>query len=95
MGDTRCTHFFLREYLTFFRAAIFLNFSGFEPKIILKLFSNVKGVPWAGNERNIFRSLLMSQLTIKQSKRGPEMPNFNLKGPLKLQYAKILSLDEA
>ena len=41
-------------------ASIFLNFSGFEHKIILKLFLSLKGVTLSGNERNLFKSLLMS-----------------------------------
>ena len=40
------------------RASIFLSFYGFEPKIILKLFLNVKGVILSEIERNVFKYLL-------------------------------------
>ena len=42
-----------------------LNFSDFEPRIILKLFLNATGVTSPKNLRNIFQSLLMFYYIIK------------------------------
>ena len=53
------TPFFLRTP-NFFPSFNNPNFSGSEPKIILNLCLSVKGVAWSGNERNVFKSLLMS-----------------------------------
>ena len=39
---------------------MFLNFAGFESKIILKLFSSIKGIISSEIQRNIFKSLLIS-----------------------------------
>ena len=50
---------FLQEFLTFCQASIIKNFSHFEPRIILKSFSNTNGVTSAKNLRNLFQSLLM------------------------------------
>ena len=49
---------------------MFLTFSGFEPKIILKLFLNLKGVALSENKRNIFKSLLLFYFITKQIKGG-------------------------
>ena len=38
---------------------MFLNFSDFEPRIILKLFLNTKGVNSPKNIRNLFQSFLV------------------------------------
>ena len=51
---------------------MFLNISGFEPRITRKLFFNLKGVTLSENERNIFKSLLMSYFIMKQIKSEPE-----------------------
>ena len=51
---------------------MFLKFSGFEPKIILKLLLGVKGVTPSENERNILKSLLIFYFMIKQNKSGAE-----------------------
>ena len=45
-----------------------LKFSDFEPRIILKLFLNTKGVISPKYLRNIFQSFLMSYFIIKLSK---------------------------
>ena len=58
----------LKEYLHFFRASIFLNFPDFEPRSILKLFLNTKGVTSPKRLRNIFQSLLMFYYVIKLRK---------------------------
>ena len=50
---------------SFFQASKFLNFSNFEPRIILKLLLINKGVPFPKNLWNIFRSLLMFYYIIK------------------------------
>ena len=49
---------------------IFLDFSGLEPKIILKLFINLKGV--SENERNVFKSLSKFYFITTQIKGGTE-----------------------
>ena len=65
----RCIHLFSYEFfLIFFRASIFLDFSDFEPRIILKLSLNTKGATSPRNFRNIFQSLLMFYYIIKLSK---------------------------
>ena len=64
------THFFVR--LPNFSLCNILNFSGFEPKIILTIFLSVKGVTLLGSGRNIFKSLFMSYFIIKQIRRGTE-----------------------
>ena len=45
-----------------------LNFLGFEPRIILKLFLNIEGITTSENQRILFESLLMSYFIIKQNK---------------------------
>ena len=51
---------------------MFLKFSGFELKIILKSFLGVKGATPSENERNLFKSLLIFYFMIKQNKSGAE-----------------------
>ena len=50
------------------RIQICLNFSDFEPRNILNLFLNTKGVTWHKNLRNLFQSLLMFNCIINLSK---------------------------
>ena len=51
---------------------LFLNFSGFEPFIILKLFLNIEGATTSENERIISKSLLMFYFIIKQNESEAE-----------------------
>ena len=50
---------FLQEYLAFGLASMFLNFSDFEPEIVLQVFLNTEGVTSPKILRNIFQSSLM------------------------------------
>ena len=66
--DMDLTTLFFIRIPKFFRASIFLNFYGFEPRIILQLFLNTKSVTSPNNFRNIFQSFLMFYYIIKLSK---------------------------
>ena len=58
-----------REYITLFRASSFLDFSGFERKVIPKLFLGWKSVTSSENQGNTFKSLLILYFIIKQIKK--------------------------
>ena len=51
---------------------IFLNFSDFEPRIILKLFLNTKSTTQHDNQKNTLQSLFMFYYIIQLSKGGTE-----------------------
>ena len=85
---------FFNEYLTVFRALIFLNMLDFEPRIILKLFLNTKGLNSPKNLRNTFQSLLVLYYIIKLISCIDDAKVY-LKAVLQLGYKKFLCLDEA
>ena len=47
---------------------MYIHFSDYESKIILKIVLSVKGVTWPRYERNMFKSLLMSYVIIKRNR---------------------------
>ena len=56
------------EIRYFLRGLLFLNFSDFEPRIILKLFLNTEGETSPKNLEAIVQSLLMFCCIVKLSK---------------------------
>ena len=50
-------HNFLRRINNLFLSLNILVVSGFQPKIILKLFLHLKGATTSENERNVFKYL--------------------------------------
>ena len=65
---TSFVHSFFKRIPKCFRTSIFLDFSDFEPRIILKLFLNTKGVVSPKILMNIFQSRLMFYYIIKACK---------------------------
>ena len=58
----------LQEYPALCQAPMLLNFSDFESRIILKLYSITKGVASPKSLRNVFQSLLMFYYIIELSR---------------------------
>ena len=67
--------------------SIYLNFTGFEPLIILKLLLSTEGLTLSETERNIFTGFIQTILRIfpKHAK-----PNYQMSTTMKYNFVRIL-----